>query len=266
VSPASRYEQRVLWAYWISCGLAVVGGVAPFLLAGASNRLSGVAFPFGLAAIAFGACALLYQRGKPVATGLYLVASLATVYGIIALLGVPLRLAVEGMCAPEPASCPLGFERPMTGGETTALGFAIGMGIVALLTSSFGLVTLYALLRPPSPYGPGTKAVDTRTPAVATPPPAPAPPTAAKPEAEAPPEVSSPQPEPEPEPEPELPAHEPELELPAHAPEPHFPDPPPVDASETSRVAPPPAPQRMPRRRRVPKVSPEPPATSSSDA
>ena len=267
MSPASRIEQRVLWAYWISCGLAVVGGVSPFLLAGGSNRLSGALLPFGLAAIAFGACALLYQRGKSVATGLYLVASLAIVYGMLTLLGVPLRLAVEGICPPAPANCPIGFERPMTSAESTALGFAIGMGIVALLTSSFGLVILYALLRPPTSYGPATKAVDTRTPAGATPPLAPAPPIAAKPEAEALPEVSSPQPETETElgPELELPAHEPELELPAHTPEPHFPDPPAVDAPETSSLAPPPPPPPKPRRRRVPKVSPEPPTIPSSD-
>jgi hypothetical protein len=266
VSPTSRNEQRVLWAYWISCGLAVVGGVSPFLLAGGSNRLSGALLPFGLAAVAFGACALLYQRGKSVASGLYLVASLAIVYGMLTLLGVPLRLAVEGICPPAPANCPIGFERPMTSAESTALGFAIGMGIVALLTSSFGLVTLYALLRPSTSYGPGTKTVDTRTPAVETPPLAPASPIAAKPEAEVSPEVSSPQPEPEAElgPELELPAHEPELELPAHTPQPHFPDPPAVEAPETSSLAPPPP--SKPRRRRVPKVSPEPPTTPGSDA
>jgi hypothetical protein len=153
----------------------------------------------------------------------------------------------------------------MTSAESTALGFAIGMGIVALLTSSFGLVILYALLRPPTSYGPATKAVDTRTPAGATPPLAPAPPIAAKPEAEALPQVSIPQPETETElgPELELPAHEPELELPAHTPEPHFPDPPAADAPETSSLAPPPPPK--PRRRRVPRVSPEPPTMPSSD-
>jgi hypothetical protein len=264
VSKAARYEQRANWAYWISCGLAAVGGVSPFLLAGGSNRLSGVVFPFGLAAIGFGACALQSQRGKAVATGLYLVASLAIVYGILAMLAVPLRLAVVGICPPAPASCPLGFERPLTSAETTALGFAIGMGIVALVTSSFGLFTLYALLRPPTTFGRDTSAVDTRTPAKVAPAPQPAPPTAT-PEVEAPPEVSSTPPEPEPEPE-ELPAHEPELELPAHAPEPHFPDPPPVDTSETSSVSQPPAPQPKPRRRRLPKVSPEPSTTPRSDA
>lgn len=259
---ASRHGQRVQWAFWIACGLAVVGGVAPFLLAGGSNRLSGVVFAFGLAAIACVACALLYQRGKWVATSLYLVASLAIVYGILAMLELPLRLAVVGICPSQPASCPLGFERPMTSGETTALGFAIGMGIVALVTASFGLFTLYHLLRPPTPHSRSTAAVDTRTPAEAAATPPPAPPTTAKPESEAPPEVSSPQPEPEL----ELPPHEPDLELPAHSPEPHFPDPPPLDTSETSSVSRPPAPQPEPGRRRAPKVSPEPPTTPSSNA
>ncbi|MHB8587864.1 MAG: hypothetical protein ACYDA0_03305 [Candidatus Dormibacteraceae bacterium] len=248
------------WSFWIACGIAVVGGVAPFLLGGASNRLNGVVFPFGLAAIVFGACAMLFQRGKGVATSLYLVASLAIVYGILAMVEVPLRLAVVGICPPGLASCPLGFERPMTSGETTALSFAIGMGIVALVTASFGLVTLYHMLRPPSPSGSGTAAVDTRTPAEAAPPPLPALPTTAQPESAAQSEVSSPQPELE------LPAHEPDLELPAHAPEPQIPDRPPQHASDPSSVSPPHAPQREPRRKRGAKPAPDSPTAPTSES
>ena len=132
-----------MWAFWIACGLAAVGGAAPFLLGGGANRISGVVFPFGLAAVALGACALLYQQGKPVATALYFVASLAIVYGILYMIAVPLRLAVVGTCPPDPASCLLGYERPLTGGESTSLGFSAGMGIVAVLTGFFGLTVLY---------------------------------------------------------------------------------------------------------------------------
>lgn len=132
-----------MWAFWIACGLAAVGGVAPFLLGGGANRISGVVLPFAVAAVALGACALFYQQGKPVATGLYFVASLAIVYGILYMVAVPLRLAVVGTCPPDPASCLLGYERPLTGGESTSLGFAAGMGIVAVLTGFFGLTMLY---------------------------------------------------------------------------------------------------------------------------
>jgi hypothetical protein len=143
-SPNSTAEERrVMWAFWIACGLAAVGGVAPFLLGGGANRISGVVFPFGLAAIALGACAFFYQQGKPVATALYFVASLAIVYGILYMVAVPLRLAVVGTCPPDPASCLLGYERPLTGGESTSLGFSAGMGIVAVLTGFFGLTVLY---------------------------------------------------------------------------------------------------------------------------
>ncbi|MHB8610874.1 MAG: hypothetical protein ACYDAL_00400 [Candidatus Dormibacteraceae bacterium] len=246
----------MLWSFWIACGLTVVGGVAPFLLGGASNRLNGVVFPFGLAAIVFGACAMLFQRGKGVATSLYLVASLAIVYGIFGMVEVPLRLAVVGICPPGLASCPLGFERPMTSGETTALSFAIGMGIVALVTSSFGLFTLYHMLRLRTPYGRGTAAVDTRTPAEM----APTPPTTAKPESAMPPEVSSP------ESGLELPAHEPDLELPAHAPDPQIPDRPALQASETSSVSTPHAPQGEPRRKRAPKPAADSPTAPASES
>lgn len=273
---ASRNGQRVLWAFWIACAVVAIGGVAPYLIAGGSSRISGVVFPFALAALALGACALLHEQGRPLATMLYFLASLAIVYGILAMLAVPLRLAVIGQCPPEPATCGLGLERPMTGGETTALGFAVGMGIVAILTGFFGLVTLYRRAPaqpPPTPPVRSIAPVGTRPPAGAAPAPPPATPTTSqpegalrapgRPEVEAPPEISSPQAEPEL----ELPAHEPELELPAHLPGSQLPDPPPVDTPQASSVAMPPAPQQpRPRRRRVPKAPPDSSTTPDSDA
>ena len=243
-SPASS-DQRTLWAFWVACGLALVGGVAPFVLGGGSNRLSGVVAPFAVAAIALAACALLYQQGRLIATGLYFVASLAIVYGILAMLAVPLRLAVLGTCPPAPAPCAAGLERPLTGGENSALGFAVGIGIVAILTGFFGLVTLYRRQVAPPPPTPPTRRIA---------------PVASKVPTEAVAAEPAPAPQPQPEPEPP-PAATPQLELAA-----------PVEALELPEVgtddppaAAPPAPERKPRKRRAPKTPAESPATPDTE-
>jgi len=245
---SSVHERRILWAFWIACGLAVVGGVAPFLLGGSSNRISGVVFPFALGAIALGACAVLYPRGRSLTTGLYFLASLAIVYGILSLVAVPLRLAVIGTCPPEPARCALGLERPLTGAEDTALAFAVGMGIVAILTGFFALVILYrgpAVTPPPTPPARRIVPPATSAPAETAPPPAPA----SKPEI-------APEPEPvvvEPVPRLELSAPAEELELPAPTPE---------EAAEPNVSAP----ATKPRRRRTPKATPDVPTPPNIDA
>ena len=245
---SSVHERRILWAFWIACGLAAVGGVAPFLLGGSSNRISGVVFPFALGAIALGACAVLYPRGRSLTTGLYFLASLAIVYGILSLVAVPLRLAVIGTCPPEPARCALGLERPLTGAEDTALAFAVGMGIVAILTGFFALVILYrrpAVTPPPTPPARRIVPPATSAPAETAPPPAPA----SKPEI-------APEPEPvvvEPVPRLELSAPAEELELPAPTPE---------EAAEPNVSAP----ATKPRRRRTPKATPDVPTPPNIDA
>ncbi len=263
-SPTSPTEQRVVWAFWLACVLAVLAGIAPFVFGGGSSRLGGAVFPFALAAIALGACALLYTQGRPIATTLYFLASLAIVYGILAMLAVPLRLAVLGTCAPEPAPCGAGLERPLMGAESTALGFAIGIGIVAILTGFFGLVTLYRRhAAPPPPPTPPTRRIapvgDKAAPAAAVGP-APSQPSPPPPAAE---------PEPIPEPEPELPAHAPDLELAAPAEMLELPAvgtaDPPVGTESSSETAPP-APQPKPRKRRAPKPPPDAPATPSTEA
>jgi hypothetical protein len=146
-------EQRVPWAFWFACGLSAVAGLVPLVFGGGSNRMGGVLIPFALAAVFLAACALLYRQGRPIPTLLYFLASLAIVYGILAVLTLPLRLAVIGTCPPDPAICPSGLERPMTSGESTALGLTVGLGIVAILTGFFALVTLYRRLAP-SPAAP----------------------------------------------------------------------------------------------------------------
>ena len=136
----------MLWSFWIACGLAITGGILPLLLAaGGTNRIAGAAIPFGVAAAAFAAAALLYPQGRPVATALYFVAGMALVYGMLLMIAVPLRLAVIGTCAPAPALCPLGFERPMSGGEDSGLAIGVAMGTLAILVGFFGLLMLFRI-------------------------------------------------------------------------------------------------------------------------
>jgi hypothetical protein len=256
-SPASSTDQRLLWSFWIACGLAIVAGVSPFIFGAGSSRLNGAVFPLALAAVAFGACALLHSQGRPITTALYFLASLAVVYGILAILAVPLRLAVLGTCSPEPAPCGVGLERPLTAGESTALGFAIGIGIVAILTGFFGLVTLYrrqaAAVAPSTPPTRQIAPVGTKKPAE---------PTSAAPVTE--PAIvaePAPAPEPEPKPEPELPAHTPDLELAAPVEPLELPE---VGTADRVEVAPS-APQPKPRRKRVPKAKPDTSTTPDTD-
>lgn len=251
--PASPNEQRVLWTFWLACALAVVAAITPLVLGG-SSRLGGAVLPFAVAAIALGACALLYTQGRPIATTLYFLASLAIVYGILAMVSVPLRLAVLGTCLPAPAPCGTGLERPLTSGESSALGFAIGIGILAILTGFFGLVTLYrrhtaAISGPPptrriAPVGEKPVPAPSVAPAQAAPPP------------------PTPEPEPSPEPEPELPAHVPDLELAAPAETLELP----AVGTEDPAEAAPPEPARKPRKRRTPKPPPDAPTTPSTEA
>jgi hypothetical protein len=203
---------------------------------------------------------MLYQQGRPVTTGLYFVASLAIVYGILALIAVPLRLAVVGTCPPEPARCAFGLERPLTGAEDTALAFAIGMGIVAILTGFFALVMLYRRQLVVPPAIPPARRIDPvvmSAPAETTPPPVPA----------SEPEMAL-------EPEPIVAKPEPELELPAPVEELELPAPPealelpaPAEAAVTHEDAPSAAPaRRIPRRRRTSKAPPESPPAPNIDA
>ena len=253
--PASNTEQRMLWSFWLACGLAIAAGVAPFVLGGGSSRLGGAVFPFALAAILLGACAFLYSHGKPITALLYFLASLAIVYGILAILALPLRLAVIGTCPPAPAACGSGLERPLTAGESNALGFAIGIGIVAILTGFFGLVTLYrrqaaASPAPPTPPTRQIAPVGMKKPAESV---------SAAPVAE--PAVAA-APAPAPEPEPELPAHAVDLELAAPVEALELPE---VGTADRVEVAPS-APQPKPRRKRVPKAKPDTSTTPDTNA
>ena len=252
-TPASAQDQRIVWSFWIAGGFAVVAGVAPLLLGGTSNRMSAVVFPLAVAAILLGACALLHLRGKFVVSLLYVLAGLAIAYAILNALSTPLRLAVIGTCAPEPAACLSGMERPLTGGEATALGLIIGFGVVAMMVGYFGLFTLYRrrpVLASSTASTPPVRRIAPVT--TGSREPAPPAPAAAVVTPEAPPTASIPAPKPQP----ELAEPEPQLELPAPTPE---------EMSEAPVAVATPAPERKPKRRRTPKVRLESPPEQNSD-
>src|SRR5258706_11506490 len=146
MDPIARGEPRVVWSFWIACGLAVTGGILPLLLGnGGTNRIAGAPIPFGVAAMALAAAALLYKQGRPLATALYFVAGMALVYGMLTMIAVPLGLAVLGTCDPAPAICPPGFERPMSAGEDSGLAIGVAMGTLAILVGFFGLLMLFRI-------------------------------------------------------------------------------------------------------------------------
>lgn len=141
------HEQRQAWAFWIASVLAFVAGASPIVFAGISSRISGAIIPFWVAAIVFVVCARYRGRSRPLAIGLYFIAGLAIVYGMLQLVSLPLRLTLVGTCPPSPAHCLPGLERPVTEGEQTGLGFGIGIGVVAIFVGYFGL---FNLLRRPT--------------------------------------------------------------------------------------------------------------------
>jgi len=139
--------QRAMWAFWIAAALAAIGAVAPLSFSiGAHSRLQWVIVPFGIAAVVLGINAVMYHQGRPLAATLYFVAGLAIVYGILAMVAVPLRLAVVGTCPPAPARCPLGYEQPMTSAENSGLALASFCGVLAIFVGFYGLLMLYRRL------------------------------------------------------------------------------------------------------------------------
>jgi hypothetical protein len=249
VNPTPGHE-RVVWSFWLAAALALIAGVVPVVIAGTSSRIALVWIPMAVAAAALVGCALLHASGRTIAAGLYFIAGLAIVYGILTMLAVPLRLAVVGTCPATLSHCPIGFEQPLTGAESTGLAFGTGIGIVALFTGFFGLLTLFrhgqATYSSPPPARRAEPAPSPQPQPLteAAQPPAAAEPAAA-PVAVEPEAVPAPA---QPEPMAELPAPEERLELPAPEPEPELP----------AAAAPPPAAKpvtpRRPRVRRTPNV------------
>ncbi len=136
--------QRAMWAFWIAAALAAIGAVAPLSFSiGAHSRLQWAIVPFGIAAVVLGINAVMYHQSRSLAATLYFVAGLAIVYGILAMVAVPLRLAVVGTCPPAPATCPLGYEQPMTSAENSGLALASFCGVLAIFVGFYGLLMLY---------------------------------------------------------------------------------------------------------------------------
>ena len=245
--PSLGQERRINLAYWVAAVAGAVAGIVPLLIGGTSSRLSSAVIPFGVAAVAMAASAVLHSQGRGVTSVLYFLAGLALVYGILAMFALPLQLAVLGTCPAPPAPCTSGLERPLTLAENSTMGVATGFAIVSLLVGFFGLVLVYRRSAPP-PFTPPVRKI----PPVGAAPVAPEKPAekSAEPEAAAVPSKAvtketgdGARPAEE---EPELPAHEEEPELPAHAEEPELPAheeepelPPHTDDVETGEDRPP---------------------------
>ncbi len=110
----------------------------------------GVALPLAVGAAVLAANALISRRLGWLGGGLlYAAASLAILYGMILALSVPVRLAVEGICPPTSAPCPLGFERPASSAENFAVYAATACGALALALAFVAVEARY--LRTPRP-------------------------------------------------------------------------------------------------------------------
>jgi len=233
-------------AFWVAAVMAAIGGIGPLIAAaGHTNRLAGIVVPFLGAAGANGVLAVLYRRGRSFAALVYFIGGLAIAYGLLLVLAIPLRIAVEGSCPPAPQRCSAGQELQLSSVETLGLSIAVGFGALALLTGFFGLLALYrrgrAATQSPSVW-PKQEPAGWKKPAVAEEKPEEA--KAEEPQAEAP---QAEQPEPE----------QPQAEAPqGEAPQAEMPQ---VETSqvETSQAEAPQADTRRPRRRRPKSPRPE---------
>jgi hypothetical protein len=133
---------------WIAAALAIVAAVGPLLFAaGGSNRVSLAIVPFAVAAAALAVNAVTHRQSGWLSALLYAVAVLALLYAVVLVLSVPLRLSIQGSCEPAPQPCPLGFDRPLTAGESNGIYAAVISGGLALLFT-FTAVELQYLRRP----------------------------------------------------------------------------------------------------------------------
>ncbi len=148
----SRRFSAVELCLWVACVLTAAGGVIALVApAGGTNRLSGVALPFAVGAAAQAANALTQRRSGWFSGLLYAAAGLAILYGVILALSLPLRLTVEGVCEPAPAPCPLGFDLPITPGESLGVYAAVICGALSLLFDSVAAELRFRPRRPRRP-------------------------------------------------------------------------------------------------------------------
>lgn len=131
------------WCTWAAGGLAALAAlVAVVATAAGPNRDLWVAIPFAIAAGALAAAEL--QRAAWISGLLYAAGVLALLYGIVATLSLPLRLAIEGSCPLSLASCPVGFEHPASAAEMFVVYAA---SISAALAIVLALVAVEARFR-----------------------------------------------------------------------------------------------------------------------
>lgn len=143
MDPNVERDPRVLRSFWISCGLVATGAIAALLLtAGGPSLILGGAISFAVAAIAMAVNALTYPRGMGVAIGLYIIAWLAVVYGILRMIAAPIQLIVVGTC-PAQIGCTPEFSNAFSGGEGVAIAVGIATGALALQVGLFGIRILY---------------------------------------------------------------------------------------------------------------------------
>jgi len=136
-------EQRLVWSFWVAAALAAVGGLVPVVFGGTSSRFAGEVVPFVIAALAFAGCALFHNHGRAINAGLYFLAGLALVYGVLSMAALPLELAALGTCPAVPAPCTDGLPRALSSGENTGMGFASGFAFVSLFVGFLGLMIVF---------------------------------------------------------------------------------------------------------------------------
>jgi hypothetical protein len=137
-------SQVAKWCTWAAATLAAAGCVVAIVVpGGGSNRVLAAALPLAIGAAALVAAALTSLRVGWLGGLLYAAASLATLYGMVLALVLPLRLSVEGTCPPAPASCPLGFERPATSAESFAVYAIAACGALAVVLTFVAVEARY---------------------------------------------------------------------------------------------------------------------------
>jgi hypothetical protein len=157
VKPWPDRGRLLVWLQWAACAVLILGAVIALVVPrGGENRIAPVAVPFGIAAAALAAISLMPRTTRWVTAALYAAAGLGASYGVLVAAAVPLRLSVESSCAPAPAPCPLGYDRPLSSAENFALEAAVACGILALLLVFFAAelryrprITLFGPARPP---------------------------------------------------------------------------------------------------------------------
>ena len=146
LTQAPNRLSAVDWCLLIGCVLIAAGGVVVLLApAGGTNRVSGVALAFAVSAVAQLANVVARRRNSWASGLLHALSVLAILYGVILAVSLPLRLTIEGACPPAPAPCPLGFDLPITAGESVAVFAAAVCGAVSIV---FDFVAVELQFRP----------------------------------------------------------------------------------------------------------------------